>query len=91
MLRLAGITIDDDDARDLLATLVADGGPNTTEAAQQIGRALAQVLATATLSNEQRDAILNVLEDPPPGLVELRDALARDHAHRLGAGAGGSD
>jgi hypothetical protein len=35
-----------------------------------------------TLTPEQWDAVLAVLEDPPDGLEELRGVLARDQRHR---------
>ena len=36
------------------------------------------------LTAERRDAILRQLEDPPPGLVELRGRLADDAGYRHG-------
>jgi hypothetical protein len=86
MIWLCGIPITDQDARELIASLVADGGPDTTEAAQQIGRALAQAHPTVELTPAHRDAILSVIEHRLDGLTALRGALVRDQRHRAGGG-----
>ena len=47
-----------------------------------IGKGADREFYSVALTPAERDAILSVLEDPPPGLVELRGVLARDHAKR---------
>lgn len=81
-LRLYGIPVTDADARHLVATLIADGGPDAIAAAEIIGKGVDRDLYAVGLDPQMRDAILAVLEDPPDGLVELRGKLARDHADR---------
>ena len=66
----------------MIATLIADGGPDAMSAAASIGKGVDRELYAVALGPEERDAILAALEDPPPGLVELRGVLARDYAHR---------
>ena len=79
MLHLAGCPITPEDARHLIATLIADGGPDAMSAAAMIGNGLDGGLFGVGLTTEQKDAILSVLEDTPPGLEELRGVLAREH------------
>ena len=43
----------------------------------KIGYSIANEKALLPLSAEERDAILRVLDDPPAGLVELRNKLAQ--------------
>jgi hypothetical protein len=47
-----------------------------------ISKGVDRELYAIALTPAERGAILAVLEDPPDGLVELRGALARDHASR---------
>jgi hypothetical protein len=82
MLRLYGIPITPEEARYLVATLIADGGPDTISAAAMIERGLDRELFAVALEHEHRDTILSVLENPPEGLEGLRSVLARDHADR---------
>ena len=84
MLHLAGCPITPEDARHLIATLIADGGPDAMSAAAMIGNGLDGGLFGVGLTTEQKDAILSVLEDTPPGLEELRGVLAREHRARTG-------
>ena len=74
VLRLFGIPIGDDDARRLIATLLAEGSPDALTAAQQITKGVERDLSVVGLT-----AVLACLEDPPVGLVELRGALLREH------------
>ena len=55
------------------------------DAARTIAHGLEVGAQLVALTPEQRDAILGVLEDPSPGLAELRGALARDALERRGA------
>ena len=82
MLHLFGVPITTEDARHLVATLIADGGPHAITAAGLIEKGLDRQLYAVGLESQQRDAILAVLKDPPAGLEELRGALARDHRDR---------
>jgi hypothetical protein len=82
MLRLFGIPVAEPDARRLVASLVAEADPDALSAAAIIANGLDRQLAAVALTAEQRRAILAQLEDPPPGLAELRGALVRDHDHR---------
>jgi hypothetical protein len=83
MLRLYGVPVHDDDARRLVATLLADTTPEAFSAAHAIGRGLEEGSLLVALTPEQRDAILAVLEDPPDGLAELRGELAKDRRYRM--------
>ena len=74
MPRLVPITAEE--ARDLVAALIADGGPHAIAAARKIEQGVDNDSAVA-LEDEQRDAILGVLEDPRADLEELRSALTR--------------
>lgn len=82
MLHLVGYPITPEDGRHLVATLIAGGGPDAMSAAAVIGNGVDRDLYAVALGPEERDAILSVLEDPPPGLVEFRGALVTDHRHR---------
>ena len=75
MLRLYGCEIAPDDAGRLVAALSADGSPASLEAAAAIRWGALAKVSASELEPEIQDAILNVLADPPPGLVELREAL----------------
>ncbi len=82
MLHLYGVPVTPENARDLVASLIADGGRHALSAAEEIQKGLDRQLYAVGLERVQRDAILAVLEDPPPGLEELRGVLARDHRDR---------
>ena len=79
VLRILGIPIGDDDARHLVATLIADGTPDALTAAGQITKGVERDLYAVGLTREERTAVLACLEDPPDGLVELRGVLMREH------------
>ena len=82
VIRLYGVPVPEDDARNLVTTLLADGSEDALEAAR-ISRALEVDAALVALSVEQRDASLASLEDASTdGLAELRGALARDLLER---------
>jgi hypothetical protein len=82
VLHLYGRPVSDQDARNLVATLIEDGTPDAIGAARQIGYALELDRVMVALTPAMRDAILSVIENPPTGLADLRGALARDHAYR---------
>jgi hypothetical protein len=84
MLRLWGVPVLEGDAHRLVATLIADATPAALSAAHAIGHGLDQGSALIALTPEQRDAILAVLENPPPGgLSELRGELTKDRRERM--------
>jgi hypothetical protein len=85
VLRLYGIPIAPNDARALVAALIAYATPDAEAAAERISGGLEQGgNGLVALEPAHRDAILMCLDDPPPGLVELRFVLADDAAHRHG-------
>ena len=85
MLTLFGVSVNAEDARHLVASLMADGGPQAISAAAIIHRGVDRDLYAVVLAPEERDAILSVLGDSPGGqLLELRGVLARDHRDRRG-------
>ena len=83
MLTLYGVSVTAENARHLVASLIADGSADALDAAETIAYAVSRGSDAVALPPGSRDAILSVLEDPPEGLVELRDALARDQRDRL--------
>jgi hypothetical protein len=83
MLHLYGVPVTPENARHLIATLIADGGPHALSAAAEIQKGLDRQLYAVGLQAVQRDAVLAVLKDPPAGLVELRGVLARDQRDRM--------
>ena len=83
MLRLYGVPITEDEGRRLIATLVTALDTDSLSAASMIRQGLDDALYTVALTIEQREAILDVLEDAEsPGLAELRGVLLRDHERR---------
>lgn len=83
MLRVFGCPVTPEEARQLVAGLIADGGPNPIAAAEMIEKGVSRDLHSVGITPEMRDAILRVLEDDPPdGLVDLRAVLARDQRDR---------
>ena len=79
MLRILGTPIGDEDARSLIATLIAEGSPGALTAAGQITKGVDRELYAVGLTREERTAVLCVLDDPPEGLAELRGVLMREH------------
>jgi hypothetical protein len=82
MLRLYGCPVAPEDARLLVATLIADGAPDAMSAAEMIAKGVDRELYAVAVTPEERDAMLSVLENPPESLAELREALARDFEWR---------
>ena len=84
MLTLYGvsiISISAENARHLVATLIADGGPDAITAAELISRGVDRELHAVDLSPAERDAILSVLEDRRSALWSCA-ASSRDQAPR---------
>ena len=77
MIWLVGVPVRPEDARSLVTTLLADGSKDAIDAARVVAGCLDAHKITVPLTNKERMAILAVLEDPPPGLGELRGALVR--------------
>jgi hypothetical protein len=83
MLTLFGVPVTPENARHIVASLIADGSSYAMSAAAVIQTDLDRDLYAVALEPEERDAILSVLEDRPAGLVDLRGLLARDQRGRL--------
>jgi len=82
VIQLSGVAVAEDDARGLVAALLAEGDPWAVAAARTISLGLA-ANAVVALTVHQRDAILAVLENVPlAGLGELRSALTQDALER---------
>ena len=85
VLRIFGVGITTDDARSLVASLIATGRPAALAAVARITSTLERGAGLVALEPQQRDAILNVLVAPSSeGLVELRTRLGDDAAKRHG-------
>jgi hypothetical protein len=65
-----------ENARHLVATLIADGGPHALTAAKEIQKGLDRQLYAVGLEAAQRDSVvLSVLEDPPTGSRSSAECL----------------
>jgi len=78
VLRILGIPIGDD-ARRLIATLLADGSPDALTAAEQLTKGVERDLYAVGLTRPERTAVIACLEEPPESLAELRGVLLREH------------
>ena len=88
MIWLVGVPVRQEDAQSLVTALLADGSEDATVAARTIARGLDEHKIMVPLTRDERMAILGALDDPPPGLAELRGALirqapARDEANEV--------
>jgi hypothetical protein len=83
VLHLYGVPVTPENARHLVATLIADGGPHALSAAKEIQKGVDRELYAVGLERAHRDAVLAVLEAAPAGLEELRGVLARGHPERM--------
>jgi hypothetical protein len=81
-ITLAGVTVTEDEARNIVTTLVTDDTPPALELANRITTCLELNMRHVSLDAFERSTLLAVLEDPPDSLVELRGALARDDPDR---------
>jgi hypothetical protein len=59
-----------------------------TAAGQRLTTALVNETRILGLDILEREAVLGALDDPPPGLKELRGVLLREHAWRQREGLG---
>jgi hypothetical protein len=82
-MMLAGLPVPDA-AVNGLAELVRAAGDN--DLADRLEHAVADGVALIALTLPERAVLLDVLEDPPPELVELRAVLLNDHQWRRSEG-----
>ena len=68
MLTLYGVSVTAENARHIVGSLFADGSPAAMSAAAAIEKGVDRDLYDVELEPEERDAVLAVLKDPPPGL-----------------------
>jgi hypothetical protein len=78
-VRLAGLSVPEQNVADL-ARLLLDAGLDDT--ADALLTALDAEQDLAALSIADREAILRVLDDPPAALAELRGVLLAEHEGR---------
>jgi hypothetical protein len=79
-VRLAGVSVASRDVALLAELLLAAGCEDTADV---LLLALDAEQDLVPLSVEDREAILRVLEDPPPALAELRGVLLAEHKGRV--------
>lgn len=77
-ITMAGIPVSEDDARNIVTTLVSDGTPHAIALADRLTTCLEMNVRVMALDVWERTTLLAVLEDPPETFAELRGALARD-------------
>ena len=83
MLQICDVALPAVDAFALVDMLERVGRADDVTAAYIIERAVDRDELVAPLTQEERLAVLSVLDDPPsPCLAELRGVLARDHRDR---------
>jgi hypothetical protein len=78
-ITMAGVPVSEDDARNLVTTLVSDGTPQALSLADRLTTCLEMSVRMMALDPQERDTLLAVLEDPPESLAELRGKLASSH------------
>jgi hypothetical protein len=79
-VRLAGVSVHEQDVADLARLLFAAGFEDTGDVLLVALDAEQDLVA---LSVADRQAILRVLDDPPHGLAELRGVLLAAHGKRV--------
>lgn len=77
------VVVTETDARNLVATLYADGSTDAMAAARTLVFSLERGDEVVWLTEPEQLAILCVLEDPPDTLAALRGELALDHRRRM--------
>lgn len=75
-LKLAGIPISDDDARNIVTALVTDDTPPALNLANRITTGIELGFLNLALDAQERSTLLAVLGDPPDDLSEFRQRLA---------------
>ena len=73
-----GIPVRDDDIDTLIDLLHRVGRAEDLELAMRLKRGVSLGTTLLALSGDERDLLLNVLDHPPKGLIELRAGLARN-------------
>jgi hypothetical protein len=68
MLTLYGVSVTAENARRLVASLIADGSADALDAAETIAYAVSRNSHAVAVAPAMRNAILSVLENPPAGL-----------------------
>lgn len=76
-MRVAGVEVSGNDGRTLVDLLLRIGRDADLALAHRIERGYSRQNPKLDLTPAERDHLLTVLADPPPGLVGLRDGLAR--------------
>ena len=79
-MMLAGLPVPEDTIEELAAVVRLAGA---VELANRLEQALDHEVKLLALSLDERALMLSTLEDPPPGLAELRAVLFNDHLWRL--------
>ena len=79
-MRVEDVEVSGNDGRTLVDLLLRIGRDADLALAHRIERGFSRQNAILELSPTERDHLLGVLIDPPPGLVELRDRLADDNS-----------
>lgn len=77
-MRVADVEVSGNDGRTLVDLLLRIGRDADLALAHRIERGFSRQNPILELSPAERDHLLGVLIDPPPGLVELRGRLADD-------------
>lgn len=77
-MRVAGVEVSGNDGRILVDLLLRIGRDSDLSLAHRLERGYSRQNAVLELSEAERDHLLGVLVDPPPGLADLRDSLVRD-------------
>jgi hypothetical protein len=78
MLRIAGIPIADDHAREIVTALVGDGDPRALDLATRISICLEFRTISVDLSGPEHTTLLAVLDDSADPFADLRGVLACD-------------
>ena len=82
MLRLEGIPISDEHAREIATALVADDTARALDLANRITTCLRFRAISMDLTGRERATLLAVLDDPDDEVGDLRGVLARDWHRR---------
>jgi hypothetical protein len=82
-MRMAGVQVSGKDGRTIVDLLMRIGRDADLALAHRVERGFSRQVKEMALSPAERDLLLGVLDDPPPGhLSELRAVLAEDLGDR---------
>ena len=81
-MKIGGVEVSGGDGRTLVDLLLRIGRDADLALAHRIERGYSRQVDEVVLSPAESDHLLGVLDDPPDGLVELRDVLVHDHRNR---------